>query len=69
VIRVKNSGNDSSMGMSFRGKGVNPSYTQFLQQVQKERFNASKKTSGGTSQQNNKDSSNKSSSKKNGKKK
>ena len=27
MIRVKNSGNDSSMGMSFRGKGVNPSYT------------------------------------------
>ena len=27
VIRVKNNGSDCSMGMSFRGKGVNSSYT------------------------------------------
>jgi hypothetical protein len=27
MIRLESRGNDSSMGMSFRGKGVNPSYT------------------------------------------
>jgi hypothetical protein len=27
MIRLESSGSDCSMGMSFRGKGVNPSYT------------------------------------------
>ena len=27
MIRLESSGSDCPMGMSFRGKGVNPSYT------------------------------------------
>jgi hypothetical protein len=30
MIRLESSGSDCSMGMSFRGKGVNPSYTRVL---------------------------------------
>jgi hypothetical protein len=34
MIRLESSGSDCSMGMRFRGKGVNPSYT-LLRQLEK----------------------------------
>jgi len=33
MIRLESSGSDCSMGMSFRGKGVNPSYTLHWQVI------------------------------------
>ena len=33
MIRLESSGSDCSMGMSFRGKGVNPSYTPVIYNI------------------------------------